>query len=180
MKNGGGLQDKGNALVSIEAAYHANCAQEGNVEYVIEEKECVRILSRTIEECDQDAKGPFGKYGGKASKGCGVFTFKVQDMESYECKGRDDLGALKKISPEDGDAAIQNFCGTKEFVSKEVEEKSAWEGGSGLVHIKAYFAPAGGFCKEPKDKYMMDVDECKRKLKGVLDKCKFFAFLHTV
>lgn len=184
-------QDLGDSQATISVMYGdaEGCLRGGGpgANYVIEERSCVRFLSRTIDACDTDFKGSYGKFGGKVISGCGVFKFESQVVEKSGCPDNPDYQPPVTIKPEDAERAIDSYCNAdltvdpnykpdNEFHQFQPEGTSYDNFVDGLdnyvIRMSANFLADQSGCHDPV-KFNTKGDECKRKLKKVIETCMF-------
>lgn len=177
---------RGNSQMNISLTYsdQTECPQDGDsASYKTTHDSCVALLDRTIDGCDTDFTGSYGKFGGMVTDGCGMFAARMRNVEPIECSS----GASP--SSDDVNAAIDQFCGRGYTLDPDADvddgkfhqtppDGTAYDNyvisQSARIFTQATFdsLDANTGCQITKTKFAVKGDECKRRLHDIANQCK--------
>jgi hypothetical protein len=180
--------DFGDSVLWLRARYNVEdqtCSQQGDAKYTLNERTCNRFFMLLLDGCNTNAGTHLGKYGGNLTDHCGLYSFDPLVSEPMSCFDIQDIfaGAAHTVPQAAGEAAINEFCDRKDaglsaappdgnFVQFAPDVGNKQQPDGSVIRIQLNWAE-GKFeqgCAPRKD-YKVDPEDCKRKLKRILNEC---------
>lgn len=179
---------RGNSQMNVSMGYTDQivCPQSGdNAIYRTDYDSCVRLLDSTIDGCDTDFSGSYGKFGGVVDDGCGVMFIRTLNVEPIECSS-----GGNSPSSDDVDKAIDQFCDQGYTLDPDVDggddgkfhqtppDGTAYDNyvisQSARIFTQATFdsLSANTGCQLTKTKFEVKGDECRRRLHDIASTCE--------
>lgn len=184
-------------LFSIKYQESDQCPP-GQPAYKVDKNACIRLMSRTIDDCNTNFSPPYGKYGGEIVDYCGVYSLTTQVTEKVYCKTEDPfLGNLaRNFDVVEAGKAIEDFCNKQQPDWDPANQPKAdqfTQSGQGDYTYTAHAnenpgwiirtkiaawdpTPADGQCVAL-SKFTIQGAECKRRLNNILKQCMCPYFL---
>lgn len=108
-------QKSGDSMVVLQVQYNAAaCARGASAVRAIDSDSCKGFFTRLIDDCNTNAKSPFGKYGGTLVDECEIYSMDTSVNEIIDCGDPTTLfaGTPRAIDQDVGQKAIDSFCNT--------------------------------------------------------------------
>ncbi|KAF2005447.1 hypothetical protein P154DRAFT_559961 [Amniculicola lignicola CBS 123094] len=182
----------GDSSAVLEAFYDRGCeSEEGKAKsYTVDERSCVRFLSRAAQECNTHDPTSNKTWGGEVvdTGNCAKFYLSTNLVETYGCTPNEESiwTPVHGIKMVDAERAIDAYCNEDltldlnyqsdgQFHEKPPKGVSNWNFIDGIdyrIHMTAMFVNGttedNCWTKRP---YSTKGEECKRKLRKAMSNC---------
>jgi hypothetical protein len=119
-------ETSGDSTVLLQVQYDsASCARGAGAVRAIDPDACKGFFTRLIDDCNTNAKAPFGKYGGTLTDECEVYSMDTIVVEQITCNDPPIFAGTPHAIPQDvGQKAIDQFCSAANISPIDLQSQS--------------------------------------------------------